>query len=65
MFYFSNNEIIFDYKIKKANLYVFNAIKTLEKMGFPELLIKEVEKIFVGLEKRQSAIGKGCTTCLL
>ena len=49
---FNNNEIIFDYKIKKGNLYVFNAIKTLAKMGFPELLIKEVEKAFVNLEKK-------------
>ena len=55
-YYFSENfteaEIIFDYKIKKGELYIFNAIKTLTKIGFPKELINEAEQTFNFLEQR-------------
>jgi DNA mismatch repair ATPase MutS len=47
----NEDEILFDYKIKKGNLYVFNAINTLIKMGFPNLLMQEVKKTFSKLEQ--------------
>ena len=49
---FTDDEIVFDYKIKKGELYIFNAIKTLIKMGFPKALIMEAEQTFNSLEQK-------------
>jgi len=40
------SKIVLDYKIKKGKLYVFNAIKTLTNMGFPELLTRDAQSTF-------------------
>ncbi len=47
-----NTGAIFDYKIKKGKLYIFNVIKTMEKFGFPALLLNDAKDTFQMLEKR-------------
>jgi len=48
----NGDEILFDYKIKKGKLYIFNAINTLVKIGFPDLLMQDVKETFFQLEEK-------------